>query len=153
MECTSGGSVAGRTREIREYFHCIQQAHREVGVKVRKHLLEILSTLAGEPIAVPSPATTLIAKRLELQRSALYEEVGCSQERISAHESELAAERNYVKAKLAELKRYLNSSAARARFLEGSLRVPKLLRLKRFAMLLIELLLMSPLGWTLFSER
>lgn len=47
--------MAGRAREIREWFYCNQEIRREAGTKVPQNLLELLFSLAeGLVVAPPS---------------------------------------------------------------------------------------------------
>lgn len=90
-------------------------------MEVPQNLLELLYRLAEKAIAAQSPRITPNVKHLEAQRSALCEEIGRSRKRLLAHECELVAALNNVKAKVAEHKTSFDASTARVRCLKGKL--------------------------------
>lgn len=90
-------------------------------MEVLQNLLELLSSMAEEPIDAPSPATIPNLERSQAQRNSLREEVHRSPERLSAHKSKSHLELSTVKVTAAELKTSLDTSAASVRCLEGKL--------------------------------
>lgn len=94
LDSTPRSASAGHVREICESFRRIQQTRCKLGKEVPQNLLELLSSLAKEPIAVRSHATTPNLKCLEAQHNAFCEETGRSWERLLDFESELVVELN-----------------------------------------------------------
>lgn len=157
LESTPKNAVDGRSRKIRKSFPRFQQAQPKAAVEVPQNLLKLLSSLAEEPNAAPSPSFTPDFEGLEARCTALREEVGRSRERsrerLLALESKLVAKLSNAKAKRAKLKTPLDANAARTSFSEGELEHLKDALAKRFEMQLVALLLISSSSWTLFSER
>lgn len=86
---TPGGTVASHAREFWESFRRIQQTRRKASLGVLQNLLELLSSLAEESIAAPSPAITPIVELLKAHRNAFREVDGRFRKRLLALESEL----------------------------------------------------------------
>lgn len=75
LESTPEGSEAGRAWKIRERFRRIREVSQEAGAEVPQNLLKLLSSLAKQPVLVPSPAIISSSKRSEEQRDACCEKV------------------------------------------------------------------------------
>lgn len=68
LKSTSEVAVTGHAREIHECLRHVQEVQRETGAKVSQNPFELRSSLAEEPVLIPSPSITPRLKRQEASR-------------------------------------------------------------------------------------